>query len=855
MRKPMVKAMACALAFTMVATTPMSASASGIAGLYSTTDEGKTATKTTTNTDGLKDDVSGNGSGSDVSGNGSGSDVSGNDVSGNGSGKDVIEHDNATGTTTITTTNTNGLDSFENGQENDKFIIGVSFDKDVVNLEAGEETELVATVFYNDGTTFKYNADKGGADADLKDLLVFRKITTSEKDQDLSAGSVAYAYDETAGGVKAIKNDTLNVRAIHGGSFYVEAALKTDKSGKYKYFDVVAVNVKEYADTITTVDEFAGYAEHTYTLEDLGLTRIPETSNDNITVTATKGYVKVNKDNSFTIQKDIKNAEVVVTAVSEKGKIATTKITTKEATPITKIDKVAPVKLGFNTWNKTTADVTLKTYVGNKVEDKDNTTTDVITWTTKNANVATVANATGKSNTIVATGAGKTVITAKATSGKSVKINVTVTADLQVITAIVDGNGNDNSEVYPGQKVELFVVKDPAQSNTKITWEVNRESKNLAKVDKNGVVTANAKNLEGTVTVTAKFTRVNENGSKTKNVYAEKAYTLTVVKSELTADKLVLDDTYKIGKRTENPDGSLKSDVIYVTKYDDYNAEAKLNNGESAKDAKGETFDTNLLNDMLTWTSSKAKVASVDGTGFTKALSAGKANVTASVVNANGRTLKAKVAVASTQVVTSLQMSKTVVNVPVDKLKAVTLKVSKQLPKNATKESLVWDIEGADSIVLTDNDAKFDGNKYVSKTASAKVSFAEDAQVGDSATITVRAANGATAKVVVNVVYPTTKVELRDEKGAAVKTTYLGVGKQLSWNLNDMATIISGKGTTAVAVKAGTEGYEKVEFSVNKSGIVTIDKDGNVYAVKAGTVKITAKTPSGKKAVMTVKVQ
>ena len=32
--------------------------------------------------------------------------------------------------------------------------------------------------------------------------------------------------------------------------------------------------------------------------------------------------------------------------------------------------------------------------------------------------------------------------------------------------------------------------------------------------------------------------------------------------------------------------------------------------------ADGKTFDTNLLNNMLTWTSSKAKAASVDGTGY-----------------------------------------------------------------------------------------------------------------------------------------------------------------------------------------------------------------------------------------------
>ena len=843
MRKPMVKAMACALAFTMVATTPLSASASGIAGLYSTgesTTKTATETETTTKTKTLD-------------------------------GKEVekIEHRdengnlNSTGTTTITTTNTNGLDSYEGGQENDKYIIGVNFDKEVINLEAGEETGITAMVLFSDGTSM--NADN------FKDLLVFRKIQTKAEGQSLGAGSVTYAnYDWTAGGMDILTRDTLKVRGIHGGSFYIEAALKTDKSGEYKYFDVVAVNVKEYAESITTIPELSGYAKHTYSLEDLGLTREAATSNDEIILTAYEvrngvekntSYVKVNKDNTFTIKKDIGSsvsgsslkAEVWVKAVSEKGKIAKTQITTKKATPITKIDKVAKVELGFNTWDKTTADVTLKTYIGKNVPDDEEKTTDVITWTTKNANVATVASTTGKSNTIIATGAGKTVITAKATSGKSVKINVTVTADLQAITAIVDEDGNNSSEVYPGQKVQLTAVKDPAQSNTKITWISS--NKNIAKVDKNGVVTASSKNKDanlGEVKITAKFTRVNENGSKTKNVEAEKSYTLTVKKSELTADKLVLDDTYKIGKETPNKDGSLKADVIYVTKYDDYNAEATMKNGSAATDADGKTFDTNLLNNMLTWTSSKAKAASVDGTGYTKALSAGKTNVTASVVNAKGKTLKAKVSVASTQAVTSLQTNKTVVNVSPDKngkIKDVTLKVSKQLPKKATKESLTWElVEGSGSISLKDNNSYFNSKKYVGKTASAKVQFS-GAQVGDSATIKVTAANGATTTVVVNVVNATKKVKF------AEKTIRPSVGDEVG-NLYDMVTIVSDKDVKASDVKAGNEtGYENVEFSVNKSGIVTIDAKGNVYAVKKGTVKITAKTPSGKKAVMTVKVQ
>lgn len=48
---------------------------------------------------------------------------------------------------------------------------------------------------------------------------------------------------------------------------------------------------------------------------------------------------------------------------------------------------------------------------------------------------------------------------------------------------------------------------------------------------------------------------------------------------------------------------------------------------------------------------------------------------------------------------------------------------------------------------------------------------------------------------------------------------------------------------------------ENVTYSVNKKGIVSIDKDGNVFALTKGKVTITAKTPMGKKATLTVTVE
>lgn len=894
MKKPIVKAMACALALTMVVSVPMPVSAqSWVKDAYGVrdteSDSNDTETVTTTKRIEVED-------GNPVKV------IDHQDVGGANDG-----NQSPIGTTTITTTNTQGLTD----SETEVHIIGVTFDTDVLNIEAGEEAEITATVLMSDGTQFSYDPttdDEGnvvpGTKASLKELLVFTKFRTNADNQDSSAAAVSYAYDATAGGMDLVKRDTLKIRGIHGGSFYIRAALKTDASGEYKYFDTVAVNVKEYAESLT-LNNVEGYAKHTYDLNEY-LERTPKTSNDAVTFTAfeekttTKSgkttvtekatnYVKVNADGTMTIKKDIPaDKEVFIKAVSEKGVVAEAKVTTKEATPIAKLavkDSKA-VALTFNDWGVTSKDVEVVAYIKNgnaTVEDTGNKTTDVITWTVKNPAVATVAvtKENQKKATITAQSVGKTTVTAKATSGKSATFSVTVTADLQVITAIVDGAGNDSSTVYSGQKVQLTAVKDPAQANTKISWEIAglvgddgkiddsktavKQAKKIATVNKNGIVSANSKNVEGTVAVTAYFAKKtwNETKGKTetlkenKKVYAEKTYTLTVEKSNLVADKLVLSDTNITGRETYNKDGSLKGDVIYLGKSDDYNAQAQKKDGKNYVAAD---FDAEILNNMLTWTTSKDKSVSVDGNGVAVAKATGKATITASVVTAANKTLKAKVSVAATQVVTELQTNKTVVNVSLDKngkIKDYTLKVAKQLPASATKESVRWErVSGSESIQLgTNYNDDFDANKYVSKTLSAKVTF-KDPQVGDTATFKVQAANGAYKLVVVNVVNPTTSVEFKDGD-STVKTVSLEVGEVYDKNLNDLVKITSKNPkdkTDITTVAAGTAGYEEVTYSVNKSGIVTIGSDGTIYGVKAGSVKITAVTPSGKKATMTVKV-
>ena len=73
--------------------------------------------------------------------------------------------------------------------------------------------------------------------------------------------------------------------------------------------------------------------------------------------------------------------------------------------------------------------------------------------------------------------------------------------------------------------------------------------------------------------------------------------------------------------------------------------------------------------------------------------------------------------------------------------------------------------------------------------------------------------------------------------------------------------IITGSGKNKVPTPAkkyikNNVGYESdpVTYSFNKAGIASIDKEGNIIALKPGTTKLTVQALSGKKATMTIKV-
>lgn len=209
---------------------------------------------------------------------------------------------------------------------------------------------------------------------------------------------------------------------------------------------------------------------------------------------------------------------------------------------------------------------------------------------------------------------------------------------------------------------------------------------------------------------------------------------------------------------------------------------------------------SNATDKKVTWTTSNKKVATVSG-GKITAKGAGTATITAKT--SNGKTKTCKVTVNTPP--TSVKLNKT--SLTIGKGKTATLKATVNPTKNVTSKAVTWSTSYKKIVTVKNG-----------KITAKKVG---------TATITVKTANGKTAKCKVTVKNLPSKVKLNKTK----------------------ATIESdGTVTLKATVSPSNVTSKKVTWTSSNKKVATVNSKGKVTAKKPGTVTITTKTVNGKTA-------
>ena len=722
------------------------------------------------------------------------------------------------------------------------------------------------------------------------------------------------------------------VKAYLEGSWYIDAngdvqELIDNKTDGYSA--KATVFVKEYSDSLSFVGTpEVTYVKHTLDLKDY-LKRNPETANDDITWTSTNTKIatvtaagvvtfkKANWTGSAYTQTKNQDDKCQIEAISEKGKRATYEVKVEQGIAASKIEILSSASdtsvlktfdLDLGATGPDSKNVVVKMYAnvksvkvdsngqaetdskGNpKYETKKNLAngeeyyawengaavkkplviTDVITWTTSKATIATV-NGNSESATIKAAGQalGKATITAKASGGKSAKVTANVKATLGKLEI---GGISNGDTLYSGQSVQLEAIKTPAANNDGVTWSISKVTYTSGNKTRTNVNNPNATiNSKGVLTIKPKLesavedVTINLVQKAKKGVTPVAAQSVTIKVKQSNIDGITVYDGDTLIANLVKDKNKFKANVSPLVKAD---------NTRSLSVPVGKNYTVNAIttesgydpNGTLNVTSNKPKVATVtydkNGTARVKAVAKGDATITVSGV-ANNKVVKTTFKVKVKQPVTSLTMNKTYV-VLKNTGKALSASFSVKQNKDA-KETITWSMTGTKA---------GDKNTKIEITNKGKVTFGKDSgyKAGDTYTVTATSQSGVKATATIEIVSPSTAVRVAKNaqgeeftytppKGKVkANTTQLALGESVTlFPQVNVGGTGKGKSPAPDWIAPGQYSTEDttryaagVTYSVNKKGIVQIVGD-TVYRVGNGKAVITIKTTDGKSCKLTI---
>ena len=249
---------------------------------------------------------------------------------------------------------------------------------------------------------------------------------------------------------------------------------------------------------------------------------------------------------------------------------------------------------------------------------------------------------------------------------------------------------------------------------------------------------------------------------------------------------------------------------VYLKKAGAKNGTVTLGVGEARQIVP--TFAINKLWMVQSYASSKPDVVALGGDGLAIAKAEGKATLTVKTVNGKKATLTVKVVDKNKPKKIAITQGKSV------KLElGKTLKLGTTLTPSNAKATLKW---------------KSSKEKVATVDAGGTVTALKEG----TAKITVKTQNGKKAVIKVKVFDPNKPTKISITQG---KKVTLRVGQTLKLG----TTLTPGTAQATLTWKS------------SKAKVASVDADGTVKALRAGTAKITVKTHNGKKAAIKVKVK
>ncbi len=462
-------------------------------------------------------------------------------------------------------------------------------------------------------------------------------------------------------------------------------------------------------------------------------------------------------------------------------------------------------------------------------------TDKTVTWSSSNESVATVTS----SGLVTAVAGGDCIITAKNSSGVSESCRIKVYEDCTGVEL-----GATAKAMYVGQTDTIPVSVIPSTATNKnVTWTSSRPA--VASVDaSSGIIKALT---EGSTVITAKTQNGGFTASCTVTVYSKVPVTgITLDRREYTVSV-----------------GEIQQLVAAV---------APQNASE-----KG-----------VVWSCDNTSVIAIDQRGRFKGLKAGTAILTATSVDGN---FSDQCKITVTQPVTGVRITTTSVKLAVGKAKALEWTV---FPENATNKKVTWKSsdtsvatvtqsgvvtgvsEGVTVISVTTVDGGFTSTcnftVYVPVTGVSIVHNAQnttefninkgstillsaDIKPANATNKTVSWASGNPLIATVNEAGQVTgvgkgvvNITCTTADGAYRATCTVNVIQPVESITLDVASVNLevGKSKTITAkVSPSTASYQNVKWSSSNSKIASIDSDGVVKAVSAGTATITAYSADG----------